>query len=48
MLATGDVFNLSQLVTLAGKHLDANLTGGTYRYTGLTLKVREAYSEPQH
>jgi len=52
MLATGDVFSLDQLVTLAGTHLDANitgdLTGETPRYAGLTLKVRVGYSEPQH
>ena len=48
MLASGDVFSLNQLVTLAGTHLDANLTGETKRYAGLTLKVRVGYSEPQH
>ena len=48
MLATGDVFSLNQLDTLAGTNLDANITGETPRYAGLTLKVRVGYSQPQH
>ena len=43
------MFSLSQLTALAGASLDANRTGETsYRYDGLTLKVRVGYSEPQH
>ena len=41
------MFSLSQLTALAGASLDANRTGETsYRYDGLTLKVRVGYLLP--
>jgi hypothetical protein len=48
LISSGDIFTVAQLLRLAGASLDAPTTQTSYRYDGITLKVRVGYSSPQH